>query len=71
MEKLNQFKELVKRNKKKIIAGSIVVVGVVGGVLIVKYLSTSGDNAVEEVIEIVADNEEALDGLKTITIETF
>ena len=72
MKKLGNLKELVLRNKKKVIGGTLVVVGVVGGVLIVKYLSGTGENAVAETIEVLVEgSEEALEGLEGITVTTI
>ena len=61
MEEKRTFGSFVKDNKKKIITGALVVVGVVVGVLVTKkLLNTTITSEIVDLSEHVIPNEEAI-----------
>jgi len=49
------MKEFLKANKGKIIKGTIIIVGVVAGILIVKLLTNRGEETFLDVMENVPE----------------
>lgn len=67
-----KVKRFVIENKKAVIGGTIVIVGVVAGVLVVKYLGSNGTEEIVETIEVIVEGtEEALEGIEGISVTTI
>ncbi len=61
------FGEFIKANKGKIIKGTIIVVGVVAGIVIIKLLTNRGEEQLLGAIENLNPEElTAVEGFKTI-----
>ena len=73
MKNLGQnLKRFVSENKKAVIGGTIVVCGVITGVLVVKYLGSNGTEQIADTVEVVVEGaEEALEGIESVTVTTI
>ncbi len=65
MEEKRTFGEFIKENKGKIIKGTIIVVGVVAGIAVIKLLTNRGEEQFIGAIENL-NPEELTEGLKAI-----
>ena len=67
MNEKRTFGEFIRANKGKIIKGTIIVVGVVAGIVIIKLLTNRGEEQLLGAIENLNPEELiALEGFKTI-----
>jgi len=64
-EKKGTLVEFIKGNKGKIIKGALIVVGVVAGIVIIRKLSSGGDELLD-VMDTLSPGEAIMDGLGNI-----
>jgi len=65
MEEKRTLGEVISTNKGRIIKGSVIVVGIVAGIVIIKLLTNQGNTMVDAIESLSADRV-ILDGIKNV-----